>query len=313
MAIDINFPPSEENNNEELHLSLFTTSSHPQPNIQLEEQPQPQPQPQPKRYKPNPFDFRYIPLDTPNPSSLLVEYDFLKLPQPQPYTPSLQENHSLVPPLQQNNDMHEKELLPSTCNLSSQKPNPKDQDQEKGPSGLRPRKKLVRARRKIKTDTIALPYPWATSKRATVQSLEYLLSNNIVSISGVVKCKSCNEKYEIQFDLKEKFKEVATFIIEERDNMHDRAPKSWDKCVLPTCNRCRKENSLEPVLNNVKKKTINWLFLLLGQMIGCCNINYLKYFCKHTKNHRTGAKDRLIYVTYLVLCKQLCPNGPFDP
>ncbi|KAE9585481.1 hypothetical protein Lalb_Chr25g0289421 [Lupinus albus] len=94
--------------------------------------------------------------------------------------------------------------------------------------------------------------------------------------------------------------------------MHDRAPESWVKHVLPTCNRCRKENSLKPVLNSTKKKTIIWLFLLLGQMIGCCSLDYLKYFYKHTKNHRTRAKDLLIYLTYLDLCKQLCTDGASD-
>ncbi|KAL1809528.1 hypothetical protein ACET3Z_026518 [Daucus carota] len=29
------------------------------------------------------------------------------------------------------------------------------------------------------------------------------------------------------------------------------------------------------------------------QMLGCCTVEQLKYFCKHTKNHRTGAKDRV--------------------
>jgi hypothetical protein len=47
-------------------------------------------------------------------------------------------------------------------------------------------------------------------------------------------------------------------------------------------------------------------------MLGCCTLDQLKYFCKHTKNHRTGAKDRVLFLAYLGLCKQLDPNGPFD-
>ncbi|WOH09609.1 hypothetical protein DCAR_0729067 [Daucus carota subsp. sativus] len=47
------------------------------------------------------------------------------------------------------------------------------------------------------------------------------------------------------------------------------------------------------------------------QMLGCCTVEQLKYFCKHTKNHRTGAKDRVLYLTYLAICKQLDPKGPF--
>ncbi|THG02676.1 hypothetical protein TEA_012074 [Camellia sinensis var. sinensis] len=77
------------------------------------------------------------------------------------------------------------------------------------------------------------------------------------------------------------------------------------------CKFCEQENNAKPVISE-KKKSINWLFLLLGQMIGCCTLEQLKYFCKHTKNHRTGAKDRVLYLTYLGLCKQLDPNGPFD-
>ncbi|KAF9684343.1 hypothetical protein SADUNF_Sadunf04G0108500 [Salix dunnii] len=46
--------------------------------------------------------------------------------------------------------------------------------------------------------------------------------------------------------------------------------------------------------------------------IGCCTLDQLKYFCKHTKNHRIGAKDRVLFLAYLGLCKQLNPNGPFD-
>jgi hypothetical protein len=93
--------------------------------------------------------------------------------------------------------------------------------------------------------------------------------------------------------------------------MHDRAPSDWMNPVLPRCQFCDQENSVKPVIAN-KKQKINWLFLLLGQMLGCCTLDQLKYFCKHTKNHRTGAKDRVLYLAYLGMCKQLDPNGPFD-
>ncbi|KAE9621852.1 hypothetical protein Lalb_Chr01g0019161 [Lupinus albus] len=210
---------------------------------------------------------------------------------------------------QQLDSNHERILLPPS-NFQRQEPNVREQH-EAGPSRVRPRRLPVRAMKQAKSDTINPPYQWATSKRARVHSLEHLLSENIISISGTVKCKRCEDQYEIEFNLRDKFNEVVEFIVEERDSMHDRAPKSWTKPVLPTCNHCGIENSLEPVFS--KKKIINWLFLLLGQMIGCCKLEYLKYFCKHTGTHRTGAKDRLIYLTYLGICKQLSPNGPFDP
>ncbi|EEF43292.1 hypothetical protein RCOM_0937400 [Ricinus communis] len=124
-------------------------------------------------------------------------------------------------------------------------------------------------------------------------------------------CKRCEKQYELGFNLREKFVEVGTFIAENKNSMHDRAPGVWMTPALPTCKYCDQENSVKPVICD-KKKGINWLFLLLGQMLGCCTLEQLKYFCKHTKNHRTGAKDRVLYLTYLGLCKQLDPNGPFD-
>lgn len=93
--------------------------------------------------------------------------------------------------------------------------------------------------------------------------------------------------------------------------MCDRAPAIWMNPVLPTCRFCNPDGSLKPDFPK-NKKDINWLFLLLGQMLGCCTLEQLKYFCKHTKNHRTGAKDRVLFLTYLALCKQLDPNGPYD-
>ncbi|KAK7245236.1 hypothetical protein RIF29_40071 [Crotalaria pallida] len=233
---------------------------------------QPQPQLQPNQYT----------LTPPLPKTHLWE-------PPEPYTPIL------VPNYQQHAMQKEQEF--------------KLQDQETGPArAVLARRQPVLAMKEGKSETITPPYRWATSTRATVHSLDYLLSHNITSITGTVQCNGgCKEQYEIEFDLKEKFEEVAGFIEENWYNMHDRAPKAWINPVLPTCNRCGQENSLKPVMST-KKKAINWLFLLLGQMIGCCKLQYLKYFCKHTKNHRTGAKDRLVYLTYLGLYKQLKPD-----
>ena len=148
-------------------------------------------------------------------------------------------------------------------------------------------------------------------RRKTVHSLDYLLSIKIETTTGLVSCNRCEKQYEIGFDLRAKFEEIGAFIAENKSFMHDRAPSDWMNPVLPRCQFCKQENSAKPVIAN-KKQKINWLFLLLGQMLGCCTLDQLKYFCKHTKNHRTGAKDRVLYLAYLGLCKQLHPNGPFD-
>ncbi|XP_022762145.1 uncharacterized protein LOC111308060 [Durio zibethinus] len=181
-----------------------------------------------------------------------------------------------------------------------------------GPSRpIRVRRNPIQAPREGKSETVPPPFPWATTHRATVHSFNYLLSKQIVTVTGDVQCKRCERQYEMAYDLKDKFAEIGTFIAENKNAMHDRAPPVWMNPVLPTCKFCDQENSVKPVISD-KKKSINWLFLLLGQMLGCCTLEQLKYFCKHTKNHRTGAKDRVLYLTYLGLCKQLDPNGPFN-
>ncbi|KAI3448051.1 hypothetical protein Pfo_004716 [Paulownia fortunei] len=162
-----------------------------------------------------------------------------------------------------------------------------------------------------KSVTISPPFPWSTNRRATVHGLNYLLSKQISSISGDVQCKRCERQYTMEFDLQQKLMEIGSFIAENKASMHHRAPKIWLNPTLPGCRFCEQENSVRPVICD-KKRSINWLFLLLGQMLGCCTLDQLKYFCKHTKNHRTGAKDRVLYLTYLGLCRQLDPNGPFD-
>ncbi|KAG7977891.1 hypothetical protein I3843_05G055100 [Carya illinoinensis] len=175
-----------------------------------------------------------------------------------------------------------------------------------GPEGGPPRP--IRARRnqspvlrKGKSDTVDALFPWAMTRRATVYSLECLLSKQIDSITGSVQCKRCERQCEIGYDLEKKFDEVGHYIVENTSIMHARAPSNWMNPVLPKCKFCGKENSAKPIISK-KKKATNWLFLLLGQMLGCCTLEQLK----------TGGKDRLLYLTYLGLCKQLDPSGPFD-
>lgn len=179
--------------------------------------------------------------------------------------------------------------------------------QEGGPSRpLRSRRLRTPVLGEGKSDTVPPPYPWATKYRATVHSLKYMESNQISTITGQVQCKRCEQKYELEYPLVDKFNEVGKFIQDNIATMHDRAPSIWMNPVLPTCELCGQET--KPIMAE-KKRAINWLFLFLGQMLGCCNIEQLKYFCKHTKNHRTAAKDRILYLTYLGLCKQLEPAG----
>ncbi|KAK7412633.1 hypothetical protein VNO78_04146 [Psophocarpus tetragonolobus] len=159
-----------------------------------------------------------------------------------------------------------------------------------------------------KSETIPPPYPWATNRRAVVHTRKYLLENEIVAISGSVECKRCKNKFEMVLDLEGKLAQLLNFIQTQKETMHDRAPNLWKQPVLPKCDHCGQENSVQPLLAGTKKKHINWLFLFLGQMLGCCTLKQLKYFLKHTKMHRTGAKDRVLYSTYMVLCKQLIPD-----
>ncbi|KAK8561824.1 hypothetical protein V6N13_149027 [Hibiscus sabdariffa] len=106
----------------------------------------------------------------------------------------------------------------------------------------------------------------------------------------------------IEYDLREKFGEISDFIKENKFLLHDRAPPEWMSPNLPSCESCG--GAVKPV--GTKKKSC-W-----GGCWGCCKLSELKYFCKHTKNHKTGAKDRVLYLTYMGLCKQLDPTKPFD-
>lgn len=177
------------------------------------------------------------------------------------------------------------------------------------PPPHRPRRNPTETPPPGKSATIPAPYPWAEDRRCTLRTLTYLLSHNIFFITGEVQCKKCDRQYTMEYNLEQKFKEIATFIGENMENMNDRAPKIWMSPALPNCRLCKESNCVKPVMS-VKKKSINWLFLFLGQMVGCCTLDQLKYFCKHTRMHRTGAKNRLVFYTYMGLCNQLQPEGP---
>ncbi|KAK7332670.1 hypothetical protein VNO80_29425 [Phaseolus coccineus] len=152
-------------------------------------------------------------------------------------------------------------------------------------------------------ETIVPPFPWATNKRARIHSYTYLGQKNITRISGNVQCKKCSREFEMELDVVKKWNELLRFVNKKRESMNDRAPEEWMEPVFPKCENCGVEG-LAPLLSGVKKKAINWLFLLLSQTLGCCTIKQLKYFCKHTKNHRTASKNHLVYSTFVGLYKQ---------
>ncbi|CAN8270826.1 unnamed protein product [Cochlearia groenlandica] len=149
------------------------------------------------------------------------------------------------------------------------------------------------------------PYPWATTKPATIHSLRYLSTNNINVISGQVQCRSCDKTRTLEYNLKEKYIELRRYIKNNKEVMRQRAQNVWMNPELTPCVTC--QNGMRPVISN-NDEEINWLFLLLGQMLGCCTLIQLRYFCNETSQHRTGAKDRVLYSTYIGLCKQLDPT-----
>ncbi|XP_004486256.1 uncharacterized protein [Cicer arietinum] len=180
-------------------------------------------------------------------------------------------------------------------------PPPPPPPPEAGPS-RRPRNK--------ESKVIPISFIWAKDRKVSLHRFNHLVQNGITNISGEFVCKKCNYKFGMTFDLREKFTELWKYIARYKHTMHDRAPPVWLNPTLPQCAQCNQVDDVIPYFPE-KKRDTNWLFLLLGQLLGCCSHSQLKYICKHTKNHRTGAKDRLLYLSYLALCKQLDPNGPF--
>jgi len=185
------------------------------------------------------------------------------------------------------------------CSGSSSGTRPGKRKRETVPSCTRPAKRMRK--------TGPTPFPWATDQPATVHTQQYLLDNNVRTIKGKVHCKSCDKEFEYSLNLEQKLAELRNLIDNEIDNWHNRAPSEWLNPVYPTCVYCRTQSNTKPIVAKDKKE-INWLFLLLGQMLGCCTLDHLKYFCEHNNIHRTGAKDRLLYLTYINLVKQLLPD-----
>ncbi|KAL4277586.1 hypothetical protein HN51_060716 [Arachis hypogaea] len=149
------------------------------------------------------------------------------------------------------------------------------------------------------------PFPWATDRPAKIHTLQYLNQNKILTITGDVQCGSCHKKFEMEFDLKQKAAEHGKFLKDHRDSLHNRCPKEWMNPNPIACKFCGKEKCVKPVIGSWKEHSINWLFLWLGQFIGFCTLEDLRYFCKYNKLHRTAAKDRLVFNAYTEIFKQL--------
>ncbi|KAK4424152.1 hypothetical protein Salat_1608600 [Sesamum alatum] len=277
-SIPRNYPPpdEEENDNDFLTLSLFpTTTTLPRNTYPVLHHPPPPPPPPPP---PVPI------LPSPPRPRFDINSPLNNIPVPVPAG----DNATNTPAA----------ASPSTVVAVASRP-------------PRTRRTPSRAPREGKSTTITPPFAWATNRRATVHRMSYLISKQIMTIRGEVQCKKCEQQYAMEFDLPQRFLKVASFVADNRFSMCQRAPRSWMNPALPRCRYCEEDNSCKPVISD-KKRSINWLFMFLGEMLGCCTLDQLKYFCKHTKNHRTGAKDRVLFLTYIAICKQLEPNGPFE-
>ncbi|XP_028776234.1 uncharacterized protein LOC114732978 [Neltuma alba] len=157
--------------------------------------------------------------------------------------------------------------------------------------------------------TIPPPYPWATNRPAVVHDLRHLVSDlQIETITGMVRCNRCDKDYEIGLNLEQKLNQFWSFVASKRGTMHDRAPEEWSSPPSMTCRYCSGDG-VKPIIDENKDK-INWLFLFLGQILGYCTLDQLKYFCGCTRNHRTGAKDRVLYLSYREIFRQLLPEWP---
>ncbi|MED6198958.1 hypothetical protein PIB30_071586 [Stylosanthes scabra] len=147
-------------------------------------------------------------------------------------------------------------------------------------------------------DTAVIPDDDRPTK---IHSMKHLLQNNIPSISGDVQCGSCHGTFEISYDLQEKVAELRSFMKAHRSTMHSRSPKEWNFPDPLTCILCGKEKRVKPVIGSPREHNINWLFLLLGQLIGFCTLDEMRYFCSYNGLHKTAAKDRFVYYTYVKL------------
>ncbi|KAG6572025.1 hypothetical protein SDJN03_28753, partial [Cucurbita argyrosperma subsp. sororia] len=127
------------------------------------------------------------------------------------------------------------------------------------------------------TGPIEPPYPWSTNQRAVVHTLNYMTSNQILTITGDVKCHHCQRIYKIEYDIVSKFNEIGSFVENNMESLQDRTPRSWIWPDYPTCRFCGTEKGVRPVIPKECEK-INWVFLLLGEMNISISLNKTRYF-----------------------------------
>ena len=172
------------------------------------------------------------------------------------------------------------------------------------PRAVRRRVNRVKPRADAGDLLVQAPFPWATERPAQHGTLESLLRRGVTSVEGHARCKRCGATKAIAYDLETKFWEVREYIVTNRHAMYDRAPKAWEFPPLPDCDACGHRGAMWPEIA-ADKHEINWLFLFLGQMLGCCTLDQLKYFCMNNGRHRTGAKNRVLYYAYIEMSNQL--------
>ena len=169
-------------------------------------------------------------------------------PHTRPIDPKTFFYSQLISPTHQQPSSHD--LIPKSLHISSSKHYDHQEDKELSPclslhNCIRRRECTLppscpaKKRRLAKSLTVPPPFPWATSKLATVHTLDYLLSDlKLKTVSATLVCKFCKFQQNFQFDLVENFKEVTTFIKENMNEMHDRAPGEWMNPVIPNCESC---------------------------------------------------------------------------
>ncbi|GFZ02316.1 hypothetical protein Acr_15g0009240 [Actinidia rufa] len=127
----------------------------------------------------------------------------------------------------------------------------------------------------------------------------------------------CNTQTTIKYNLLQRFSLLKNFIRRNKNAMTElrEAPEAWNnpeekfRRCMERDRGCGQNNALIPH-NPVPPRSMNWLFMLLGQTLGLCTTDDLQYLV----NERSDNKPRLLYLAFLSLCKQLKPDEPiFDP
>ncbi|XP_021849478.1 uncharacterized protein [Spinacia oleracea] len=168
-------------------------------------------------------------------------------------------------------------------------------------------------------------YPHAKPEPAKIHSLNYLLQNHILIVSKDFKCgnSECNQMYKVTYDIQTKFQELVEFIRTEKDKSLNGgvAPEKWltPTTTLPECSNCRRKCDVDSLLGSDDRVSesayhkIDWLFLLLGRLLGVCEWNQLNYFCINNNidrsvNGMVASTSQLLYRVYFDLCRQLQPH-----